>query len=558
MAFVKGVSSQAILTQIGGVPVLVLKEGTQRAYGKEALRLNIMIARAVSEVLRTTLGPKGMDKMLIDSLGDITITNDGAAILDEMDVQHPIAKLMVEIAKSQEEEAGDGTTTAVVLAGALLEEAEKLLEKNIHPTVIVSGYKRALDVATEHLRKIAVPTSRNDVDTLKKIAMTAMSGKISETVKEYFTDIAVKAVLQVAEERGEKWYVDLDNIQIVKKHGGSLLDTQLVYGIVIDKEVVHAAMPKRIINARIALLDAPLEVEKPEIDAEIRINDPSQLRAFLEEEEKILRGYVEKLKSLGVSAVFTTKGIDDIAQYYLAKAGILAVRRVKRSDIEKLVRAAGARLVTSIEDLTEADLGFAGLVEERRVGDEKMVFVEQCKNPRAVSILVRGGFERLVDEAERNLDDALSVVADVVEEPYILPAGGAAEVEAARAALGYASKVGGREQYAIEAFARALEAIPKTLAENAGLDPIDIITELRHRHEQSDGWKYGLDVYQGKVVDMMSLGIIEPLSVKLNALKVAVEVASMILRIDEIIAASKLEKEKEEKKEEEKKTGELD
>ncbi|MCC6020948.1 MAG: TCP-1/cpn60 chaperonin family protein [Thermoproteaceae archaeon] len=558
MAFVKGVSSQAILTQIGGVPVLVLKEGTQRAYGKEALRLNIMIARAVSEVLRTTLGPKGMDKMLIDSLGDITITNDGAAILDEMDVQHPIAKLMVEIAKSQEEEAGDGTTTAVVLAGALLEEAEKLLEKNIHPTVIVSGYKRALDVATEHLRKIAVPTSRNEVDTLKKIAMTAMSGKISETVKEYFTDIAVKAVLQVAEERGEKWYVDLDNIQIVKKHGGSLLDTQLVYGIVIDKEVVHAAMPKRIINARIALLDAPLEVEKPEIDAEIRINDPSQLRAFLEEEEKILRGYVEKLKSLGVNAVFTTKGIDDIAQYYLAKAGILAVRRVKRSDIEKLVRAAGARLVTSIEDLTEADLGFAGLVEERRVGDEKMVFVEQCKNPRAVSILVRGGFERLVDEAERNLDDALSVVADVIEEPYILPAGGAAEVEAARAALGYASKVGGREQYAIEAFARALEAIPKTLAENAGLDPIDIITELRHRHEQSDGWKYGLDVYQGKVVDMMSLGIIEPLSVKLNALKVAVEVASMILRIDEIIAASKLEKEKEEKKEEEKKTGELD
>jgi thermosome len=558
MAFVKGVSSQAILTQIGGVPVLVLKEGTQRAYGKEALRLNIMIARAVSEVLRTTLGPKGMDKMLIDSLGDITITNDGAAILDEMDVQHPIAKLMVEIAKSQEEEAGDGTTTAVVLAGALLEEAEKLLEKNIHPTVIVSGYKRALDIAAEHLREIAVPASRNEVDTLKRIATTAMSGKISETVKEYFADIAVKAVLQVAEERGERWYVDLDNIQIVKKHGGSLLDTQLVYGIVIDKEVVHAAMPKRIINARIALLDAPLEVEKPEIDAEIRINDPSQLRAFLEEEEKILRGYVERLKSLGVSAVFTTKGIDDIAQYYLAKAGILAVRRVKRSDIEKLVRAAGARLVTSIEDLTEADLGFAGLVEERRVGDEKMVFVEQCKNPRAVSILVRGGFERLVDEAERNLDDALSVVADVVEEPYILPAGGAAEVEAARAALGYTPKVGGREQYAIEAFARALEAIPKTLAENAGLDPIDIITELRHRHEQPDGWKYGLDVYQGKVVDMMSLGIIEPLSVKLNALKVAVEVASMILRIDEIIAASKLEKEKEEKKEEEKKTGEFD
>jgi len=346
--------------------------------------------------------------------------------------------------------------------------------------------------------------------------------------------------------------VDLDNIQIVKKHGGSLLDTQLVYGIIVDKEVVHAAMPKRVVNAKIALLDAPLEVEKPEIDAEIRINDPTQMRAFLEEEEKILKSYVDKLKALGVTALFTTKGIDDIAQYYLAKAGILAVRRVKRSDIEKLVRATGARLVTNIEDLTEADLGFAGLVEERRVGDEKMVFVEQCKNPRAVSILVRGGFERLVDEAERNLDDALSVVADVVEEPYILPAGGAAEVEAAKAVRAFAPKVGGREQYAVEAFARALEAIPKALAENAGLDPIDILTELTHKHEQPDGWRYGLDVYQGKVVEMMALGLIEPLTVKLNALKVAVEAASMILRIDEIIAASKLEKEEKEKKEEKK------
>jgi chaperonin GroEL (HSP60 family) len=346
--------------------------------------------------------------------------------------------------------------------------------------------------------------------------------------------------------------VDLDNIQIVKKHGGSLLDTQLVYGIIVDKEVVHAAMPKRVVNAKIALLDAPLEVEKPEIDAEIRINDPTQMRAFLEEEEKILKSYVDKLKALGVTALFTTKGIDDIAQYYLAKAGILAVRRVKRSDIEKLVRATGARLVTNIEDLTEADLGFAGLVEERRVGDEKMVFVEQCKNPRAVSILVRGGFERLVDEAERNLDDALSVVADVVEEPYILPAGGAAEVEAAKAVRAFAPKVGGREQYAVEAFAKALEAIPKALAENAGLDPIDILTELTHKHEQPDGWRYGLDVYQGKVVEMMALGLIEPLTVKLNALKVAVEAASMILRIDEIIAASKLEKEEKEKKEEKK------
>jgi thermosome len=546
-------SQTAYLTQIGGVPVLIFKEGTQRAFGKEAMRLNIMIARAVAEVLRTTLGPKGMDKMLIDSLGDITITNDGATILDEMDVQHPIAKLLVEISKSQEEEAGDGTTTAVVLAGALLDEAEKLLEKNIHPTVVVSGFKKALDVAVEHLRKVAVPVNRTDAEMLKKIATTAMGGKISETVKDYFADLAVKAILQIAEQRGDRWVADLDNVQLVKKHGGSLLDTQLVYGIVVDKEVVHPAMPKRVVNAKIALLDAPLEVEKPEIDAEIRINDPTQMRAFLEEEETILKGYVDKLKAAGVNVLFTTKGIDDIAQYYLAKAGILAVRRVKRSDIEKLVRATGARLVTSIEDLSEADLGFAGLVEERRVGDEKMVFVEQCKNPKAVSILIRGGFERLVDEAERNLDDALSVVADVVEEPFILPAGGAPEVEAAKAVRAFATKIGGREQYAIEAFANALESIPKALAENAGLDAVDILTELRHKHEQADGWKYGLDVYQSKVVDMVSLGLIEPLSVKVNAFKVAVEAASMILRIDEIIAASKLEKEekKGEKKEEE-------
>jgi len=546
-------SQTAYLTQIGGVPVLIFKEGTQRAFGKEAMRLNIMIARAVAEVLRTTLGPKGMDKMLIDSLGDITITNDGATILDEMDVQHPIAKLLVEISKSQEEEAGDGTTTAVVLAGALLDEAEKLLEKNIHPTVVVSGFKKALDVAVEHLRKVAVPVNRTDAEMLKKIATTAMGGKISETVKDYFADLAVKAILQIAEQRGDRWVADLDNVQLVKKHGGSLLDTQLVYGIVVDKEVVHPAMPKRVVSAKIALLDAPLEVEKPEIDAEIRINDPRQMRAFLEEEESILKGYVDKLKAAGVNVLFTTKGIDDIAQYYLAKAGILAVRRVKRSDIEKLVRATGAKLVTSIEDLSEADLGFAGLVEERRVGDEKMVFVEQCKNPKAVSILIRGGFERLVDEAERNLDDALSVVADVVEEPFILPAGGAPEVEAARAVRTFATKIGGREQYAIEAFANALESIPKALAENAGLDAVDILTELRHKHEQADGWKYGLDVYQAKVVDMTSLGLIEPLSVKVNAFKVAVEAASMILRIDEIIAASKLEKEekKGEKKEEE-------
>jgi len=545
-------TQQAYLAQIGGVPVLVLKEGTQRAFGKEAMRINIMVAKAIAEVMKSTLGPKGMDKMLIDSLGDITITNDGATILDEMDVQHPVGKLLVEIAKTQDDEVGDGTTTSVILAGALLDEAEKLLEKNIHPTVVVAGYKKALDVAVEHLRKIAVQVRRDDADMLRKIAATAMHGKISETVKDYFADLAVKAMLQVAEQRDNRWVADLDNVQIVKKHGASLLDTQLVYGIVVDKEVVHAAMPKRVINAKIALLDTPLEVEKPEIDAEIRINDPNQIRAFLEEEENILKNYVDKLKSLGVTAVFTTKGIDDMAQYYLAKAGILAVRRVKRSDIEKLVRATGGRLVTNIEDMSEADLGFAGLVEERRVGDEKMVFVEQCKNPRAVSILIRGGFERLVDEAERNLIDALSVVSDVIEEPYVLPGGGAPEMEVAKVVRQYASKVSGREQYAIEAFANAVETIPKTLAENAGLDAIDIITELRTMHEsKDDGWKYGINAFTGKVTDMWSIYVIEPLSVKIQALKAAVEAASMVLRIDEIIAASKLETGKEKKEGEE-------
>ena len=535
-------SQQAYIAQIGGVPVLVLKEGTQRAFGKEALRINIMVAKAVSEVMRTTLGPKGMDKMLIDSLGDITITNDGATILNEMDVQHPIGKLLVEIAKTQDDEVGDGTTTAVVLAGALLDEAEKLIEKNIHPTVIISGFKKGLDAAIQYLTKIAIPVDRDNIDVLKKVAATSMHGKISETVKDQFAELAARAVSMIKEQRGDKWIADLDNVQLVKKHGGSLLDTQLIQGVVIDKEVVHAAMPKRITNAKIALLDAPLEVEKPEIDAEIRIQDPTQIKAFLDEEENILRGYVDKLKSIGANVVFTTKGIDDIAQYYLAKAGIMAVRRVKRSDIEKLVRATGGRLVTNIDDLTENDLGFAGLVEERRVGDEKMVFVEQCRNPKAVSILIRGGFERLVDEAERNLTDALSVVSDVIENPFIVPGGGAPEVEAAKAVRQLAAKVSGREQYAIEAFANALEAVPKTLAENAGLDAVDILTELRHMHEsREDGWKYGIDAFSGKVADMVALNVVEPLVVKTQAYKAAVEATSMILRIDEIIAASKIE-----------------
>ncbi len=543
---------QATLAQIGGVPVLILKEGTQRTFGREALRVNIMAARAVAEVLRTTLGPKGMDKMLIDSLGDITITNDGATILDEMDIQHPAAKLLVEVAKAQDDEVGDGTTTAVVIAGELLKEAESLLAKNIHPTLIIHGYKRALEKSIEILKKIAIPVNRDDTAMLKKVAITAMHGKAIAGVRDYFAELAVNAVRQVAEQRGDRWFVDLDNVQIIKKHGGSLLDSKLVNGVIIDKEVVHPQMPKRVEKAKIVLLDCPLEVEKTEIDAEIRITSPEQMKAFLDEEEKILRQMVEKIASVGANVVFTTKGIDDLAQHFLAKKGILAARRVKKSDIEKLARATGARIVTRIEDLSEADLGYAELVEERKVGDEKMIFVEGCKNPRSVAILIRGGLEKLVDEAERNLEDGLSVVADVVEEPYIVPGGGAPEVEIAKALRQYATQVGGREQLAIEAFANAVEVIPRALAENAGLDPVDILVELRAAHEKPDGWKYGVDVFTGKVADMVALGVVEPLVVKIEALKAAVEAASMILRIDDIIAASKLEEKGKEKKEEEK------
>jgi thermosome len=543
----------AQIAQLGGVPVLVLKEGTSRKTGREAMALNFMVAKAIAETVKTTLGPRGMDKMLIDSLGDITITNDGATILDEMDVQHPVAKLMVEIAKAQDDEVGDGTTTVVVLTGELIKEAEKLLEKNIHPTVIVAGYKKALEEAERILRRIAVKVDINDFEMLKKVAMTSMRGKAVAAFREYLAEIAVKAAKQVAEEKDGKIVANVDDyVQLVKKKGGSFLDTQLVYGVIVDKEVVHPDMPKRVEKARIALIDAPLEVEKTEIDAEIRISSPEQMKMFLDEEARLLRDMVEKIKAAGANVVFCQKGIDDLAQYYLAKAGILAVRRVKKSDMEKLARATGGRIITNIEEISPEVLGYAELVEERKVADEKMVFVEGCPNPRAVSILVRGGLERAVDEAERNLVDALSVVSDVLEEPYVLPGGGAPEAELAKELRKYAAKVGGREQLAIEAFANALEVIPRTLAENSGLDPIDIMAELRAAHEKPDGWKYGVDVFEGKVADTWALGVIEPLAVKLQAIKAATEAATMILRIDDIIAASKLEEKGKEKKEEEK------
>jgi len=529
----------AYLTTSGGQPVLILKEGTSRRRGREAQRNNIMAARIIAEVLRSTLGPRGMDKMLIDSLGDITITNDGATILDEIEVEHPAAKMMVEVAKTQDDMVGDGTTTAVVLAGELLKRAEELLDQNIHPTVIVSGYRKAVQKAVEILNKIGIEIDLEDRETLKRIALTSMSSKAVGAARDHLAEIAIDAVKQIVEERGGKRVADIDHIQIIKKEGKSIFDTQLVNGIIIDKEVVHPGMPKRIEEAKIALLDCPLEVEKTEFNAEIRIRDPTQMKAFLDQETRMLKEMVEKVKAVGANVVFCQKGIDDMAQHFLAKEGILAARRVKQSDMEKLARATGGRIVTNLDDLKPEDLGTAGLVEERKIGDDKMIFVEKCKNPRSVAILIRAGLERMVDEAERAMHDALSVVSDVIENNKIVAGGGAIEAEIAKHLRDYATTVGGREQLAIEAFAESLEVVPKTLAENAGLEPIDIMVELRAAHEKTDGHLMGVDVYTGKIINMYEKGVIEPLSVKEQAIKSAAEAASMILRIDDVIAASK-------------------
>ena len=524
--------------QLGGVPVLILKEGTQRTQGRDAQRVNMMAARAVAEAVRTTLGPKGMDKMLVDTLGDVTVTNDGATILGEIEVQHPAAKIIVEVSKTQDDEVGDGTTTAVVLAGELLKRAEELIEKNIHPTLIVQGYKKATEKTIDILSKIAMPVKIDDDKNLRKIAFTAMNSKASVGVQDFFADIAVKAVKQITEKRGDKYLADIDYIQVVKKQGGSITDSALVYGVIVDKEIVHPGMPKRVENAKIALLDAPLEIEKTEFDAEIRINDPNQMKAFIEEEGRLLKDMVSKIKSAGANIIFCQKGIDDIAQHYLTKEGIVALRRVKKSDMEKLSKATGGKIITNLDDLVASDLGVAKVAEERKYGEEKLMFVEGCKNPKAVSVLIRGGLMRVVDEAERTLHDALCVVADVVEDGRIVAGGGAPELEAAKNLRGYASSVGGREQLAIEAFADSLEAIPRTLAENGGLDPIDILVELRALHEKGEIWA-GVNVLEGETTNMNNAGVVEPLAVKVQAIKSATEAASMILRIDDVIASAK-------------------
>ena len=511
----------------------ILREGSQRTAGRDAQRSNIMAAKAVAGAVRTTLGPKGMDKMLVDTMGDVVITNDGVTILKEMDIEHPAAKMMVEIAKTQDAEVGDGTTTAVVVAGELLKQAEALLDQEIHPTVIAAGYRDATDKAVEILKSMAVKVTTKDDELLKKIAITAMTGKGSQSARDELAVIAVEAVKSVVDEDGT---VDTDNITVEKKVGGGITDSQLVGGVVVDKERLHPNMPKKVTNAKIALLNAAVEIEKTEVDAKIQITSPDQLQAFLDQEEVMLKGMVENIVKTGANVVFAQKGIDDLAQHFLAKAGIYTVRRVKKSDMEKLARATGARVATSIHELTKDDLGKAGLVEERKIGDDKMTFVEQCTNPKSVSIILRGGTEHVVAELERAMNDALRVVGVAVEDKMLVPGGGAPEVELALRLRAYASTVGGREQLAIEAFADAMEIIPKTLAENAGLDQIDSLVALRSAHEK--GMKSaGLDMDTGKPVDMLKLGVVEPLRVKTQAIQSAAEAAVMIIRIDDVIAS---------------------
>ncbi|MBS7647545.1 MAG: thermosome subunit beta [Candidatus Bathyarchaeia archaeon] len=542
----------------GTVPVLVLKEGTGRTTGREAQRNNITAAKIISELVKTTLGPKGMDKMLVSSFGDVTITNDGATILKEIDVQHPAAKMLVEVAKAQDNEVGDGTTTAAVLAGELLAKAEELLDQNIHPTIIIEGFKKAGEKAREILEKMAMPVNINDDKKLLDVAMTSMGSKGIAGAKEHFAKLAVEAVKQVAEEKDGKIRADIDLIKILKKHGRSLEETELVKGMVIDKEVAHPQMPKIIHNAKIALINAKLEIEKTEFDAKINIESPEQMKMFLDEEERMLKEMVDKIAEAGANVVFCEKGIDDVALHFLAKRGILAVKNVSSGDMEKLARATGGKIVASVKDLTHDVLGEAKLVEEVKIGDDKLVYVRECKNPKAVTIVVRGGTEHVVDEAERSLHDALCVVRNAIEDGKIVPGGGAPEAEVAKQLRDYAVKVGGREQLAIEAFADAVEAIPLTLAENAGLDPVDIMVALRAAHEKADGYRMGVDVFTGKIRDMLELNIIEPLRVKLQVVKSATEAANMILKIDDVIAAKGIEKEKEKEKEKPKEPSEFE
>jgi thermosome len=524
---------------MSGTPVLILKEGTSRERGRGAQSNNIAAAMAVAEALKTALGPKGMDKMLVDSLGDVTITSDGRTILDEMDVQHPVAKMMVEVAKTQDQEVGDGTTSAVVVAGELLRLAQDLMDKQVHPTVILDGYREASERALERLEEIAIPVDPEDREYLRKVAMTSMASKLVAGNKEELSDIVVSAILHVAQRDGDSMKADLDDIMVEKQPGESLTDTKLVEGVIIDKEAAHPKMPKRVENARIALVKSALEIKKTEFTAKINIESPGEIEAYLRQEEDMIRSMVDRVKESGANVLFCQKGIDDIAEHLLAREGILAAKQVKESDMEKLAKATEGRMATRIDELTSEDLGDAGFVEERKIGDDKMIFVEDCKNPKAVAILVRGGTERIVDEAERSIHDALSVVRDVVQEPKIVAGGGAPEIEIARAVREAAIGRPGREQLAMEKFADAFEVIPSVLAENAGLDPIDILSEMKARHERGELWA-GVNVVEGGVEDMRKLEVYEPLVVKKQITKSTTEAAAMILKIDDVISSSKM------------------
>ena len=520
----------------GNIPVLVLKEGTNRNSGREALKNNIMAAKIVAESVKSTLGPCGMDKMLVNSMGDVSITNDGATIMKELDIQHPAGKMLVEVAKAQDNEVGDGTTTAVVLAGELLSKAESLVDKNVHPTVIIEGYKKASEKALEILNKIAIPISFEDDKTLRDIAITSLSSKGINVAEDHFAKIIVEAVKQVSEKIDGKYVADIDLIKVIKKHGKSLDETELVKGMVIDKEIASSQMPKIIDGAKIVLLNAKMEIEKTEFDAKINIESPNQMQAFLDEEERMLKEMVTSVTKAGANVLFCEKGIDDMALHFLGKAGVLAVKSVSSSDIEKLSKATGAKIVASVKDISADVLGKAKRVEEVKIGDDKLLYVREAKNPKAVTIVIRGASNQVIDEAERSLHDGLCVVRNAIEDGKIVAGGGAPEAELSKNLRAYAVKVGGREQLAVEAFADAVEAIPLTLAENAGLDPIDIMVALRAQHEKPDSQYFGIEVSTGKIKNMRELLVIEPLRVKQQVIKSATEAANMIMKIDDLIS----------------------
>ena len=522
---------------MGNAPVIILREGTKRDKGKDAQFNNISAARAISDAVRSSLGPRGMDKMLVDSMGDVVITNDGVTILKEMDVQHPAAKMLVEVAKTQDAEVGDGTTTSVILSGELLKKATDLIDANVHPTIIASGYRLANDKAQEVLKDIAMKVSIDDEGTLKLIAQTAMISKSVNTSKEYFGEMVVDAVKTVVDKDLDGNYtVDLKNIQTVKKAGAKMEESYIVKGLIIDKEPVQPSMPKVVKEAKIALIDAPFEVKKTEIDAKIQITDPTQLSAFITEEEKMLKDMVMKVKEAGANVVFCQKGIDDLAQHLFAKEGLYACRRVKKSDMERLGRSTGGNIVNKISEMDSSDLGYADTVELKKIEDEEMTFITGVKEPKTVSVLVRGGTNHVADEVERSLVDAWSVVKVAIEDGMMVTGGGSTAMEVAMQLRDYAASVGGRAQMAIEAYASAMEIIPSTLAENAGLDPIDVVIEMRKQHKGGKVYD-GLNPYTGKVEDMKALNVIEPYRIGKQAINSATDAAVMILRIDDVIAA---------------------